>query len=100
MPILCHNSGHGSGSKGRNHRSPAARSPGDYSRAVGRNCGVEGEDRGVGTASERQNAAELLAAAQFAPSPRPTTAAETQVEEETRRAARPRETRETGRAHV
>ena len=59
----------------------------------GRECGVEGADRGIGTAGERQDAAELLAAAQHAASPCAAAAAETQIEAETRRAARPRETR-------
>ena len=46
-----------------------------------------------GTRRRSKDAPELLAAAQHATSARPAAAAETQVEEETWRAARPRETR-------
>ena len=69
-------------------------------RAVaGEDCRIGVADRGIGTAGERQNAAKFLPAAQHATSTRPAAAAETQVEEETRRAARPRETRAAADSH-
>jgi hypothetical protein len=52
-------------------------------------CGIEGEDRGVGTAGEGQNTAKLLAAAQHATSARPAKAVETKIQEETWWATRP-----------
>src|SRR3990172_7649788 len=93
MQLVWHNSGHGSGSHGRNHRSPAAGSAGHHPPAAGADCRIGSSDRGVGTARERQDAAKLLAAAQHATSPCPPAAAETQVEEETRGPAGPPETR-------
>src|SRR3990172_5525039 len=84
---------------GRNHRSPAAGGPGHHPPVAGKDCRVGSADRGTPAAGEGQDAAKLFAAAQQATSTRPAAAAQTQVEEETWRAGRPRETGATLDSH-
>jgi len=80
---------HVAGCHRKDPRPSAAGSSGDHPRIAAGKRGVESEDRRTGTAGEGQNAAELLAAAQHATSAQPAAAAETKIQKETWRAARP-----------